>query len=128
VSFPFQADKGLILVRVELSGPEGSLVVRLALDTGATSTLIRTSVIVALGYNPASATDLIEVTTATGIEYAPRVIIDELGALGTVKRAFPVLSHPLPPSAPIDGLLGHDFFRRAILALDFTAGKLTLDA
>ena len=40
LSFPFDARRGLIIVRAELFGPSGSIVLRLALDTGATVTMV----------------------------------------------------------------------------------------
>jgi hypothetical protein len=36
-----------------LWGPSGSAVLRLALDTGATSTVVNVGLVVALGYDPA---------------------------------------------------------------------------
>lgn len=38
MSFPFDPQQGLIIVPVELWGPSGSAILRLALDTGATGT------------------------------------------------------------------------------------------
>jgi hypothetical protein len=40
VSLPFDPQQGLIIVRTELWGPQGSAVLRLALDTGATATVV----------------------------------------------------------------------------------------
>ena len=40
MSFPFDSQQGLIIVHAELWGPSGSAVIRLALDTGATGTLV----------------------------------------------------------------------------------------
>ena len=40
MTFPFNARRGLIIVRAELFGPSGSIVLRLALDTGATATIV----------------------------------------------------------------------------------------
>jgi hypothetical protein len=40
VTFPFDPQQGLIVVPVALWGPTGSVVLRLALDTGATATLV----------------------------------------------------------------------------------------
>ena len=40
MSFSFDPQQGLIIVPVELWGPTGSVVLRLAIDTGATSMVV----------------------------------------------------------------------------------------
>jgi hypothetical protein len=57
VSFAFEASRGLVIVAAELFGPAGSAVLRLALDTGATTTLINAGHFVAVGYEPSLAAD-----------------------------------------------------------------------
>lgn len=126
MSFPFDAQQGLIIVRAELWGPAGSLVLRLALDTGATGTVVNIGMLVTIGYDPALVPDRIQVTTGSGIEFVPRVTLDKMMALGQERTNFPVLGHTLPPSAGIDGLLGLDFFRGQSLTLDFRTGQVTL--
>jgi predicted aspartyl protease len=64
-----------------------------ALDTGATSTLVNVAMLVAIGYDPALAEDRVQVTTGSGIELAPRVVIQKVTALGQERLAFPVLAH-----------------------------------
>ena len=53
MTYTFDPTQGLIIVPVRLFGPTGNMIVRLALDTGATSTLINSEIIVLLGYDPA---------------------------------------------------------------------------
>jgi hypothetical protein len=48
----FNPRVGLVIVRAEVFGPTGSIVLRLALDTGATSTLISVGPLAAVGYDP----------------------------------------------------------------------------
>ncbi|MGZ8427309.1 MAG: aspartyl protease family protein [Candidatus Binatia bacterium] len=98
----------------------------MALDTGATGTLVNMGMLVAIGYDPALAPDRIQITTGSGVEFAPRVTLDKMTALGQERTDFPVLGHTLPPSAGIDGLLGLDFFRGQIVTLDFRTGQVTL--
>ena len=126
MSFPFDPAQGLIVVSVEIWGPSGSVVLRLALDTGATGTVINTATLVAVGYDPALASERIQVTTGSGVEFAPRLLLDKVVALGREHREFPVLCHTLPPSAGVDGLLGLDFFRGERLTVDFRTGRLIL--
>lgn len=126
MSAPFDAQSGLVIVCVAVEGPSGSAVLRLALDTGATGTLINVGMLVALGYDPALALVRIQVTTGSGVEFVPRIVLQKIVALGQERMQFPVLGHTLPPSAGIDGLLGLDFVRGQTLTLDFRTGTLTL--
>jgi hypothetical protein len=82
VSFSFDPEQGLVLVRAEMWGPDGSAVLRLALDTGATGTLVNVAMLVAIGYDPALASDRLQVTTGSGVEFVPRVVLDRVAALG----------------------------------------------
>ena len=52
MSFSFNARRGLLLVRSELFGPSGSIVLGLALDTGATSTMVNVGPLITVGYDP----------------------------------------------------------------------------
>ena len=126
MSFPFDPQQGLIIVLAELWGPSGSAVLRLALDTGATGTLVNTGMLVALGYDPALMPDRVQITTGSGVEFVPRVLLDRIMVLGEESAEFPVLGHTLPPSAGIDGLLGLDFFRGRSLTIDFRVGQVVL--
>ena len=85
-------------------------VLRLGLDTGATSTVVNVAMLAAIGCDPARAADRAEVTTGIGVEFASRIELKRLTALGQERFGFPVLGHTLPPSAGVDGLLGLDFF------------------
>jgi hypothetical protein len=72
MSLSFDPRQGLIVVRAELWGPTGSAILQLALDTGATGTLVSVGMLVAVGYDPALAPDRFQVTTGSGIEFVPR--------------------------------------------------------
>jgi predicted aspartyl protease len=122
----FNPDEGLIIVPAELFGPAGSAVLRLALDTGATSTVINVAVLVAIGCDPAVAQERVQVTTGSGVEYAARIDLEKLVALGCEVPAFTVLAQTLPPSAGVDGLLGLDFLRGRRLTIDLQAGVVTV--
>lgn len=96
----------------------------MALDTGATRTLVNSSLLVGVGYDLALAEDRIEVTTGSGVEYAAKVALSKVTALGMKRYELPALAHTLPPSAGVDGLLGIDFFAGRTLAIDFAVGEL----
>ena len=126
MTLPFDPQQGLIVVPAELWGPTGSVVLRLALDTGATATLVNIAMLVGVGYDPALAPTRVQVTTGSGVEYVPRVMLSRIRALGQERVDFGVLGHTLPPSAGVDGLLGLDFFRGQSMTIDFRAGRVTL--
>ncbi len=119
MSFPFNAQHGLIVIEAELEGPTGSIVLRLALDTGATDTLLNAAALVTAGYDLALAPSRVQVTTGSGVAYVPRLPVSRLKALGQERTGFLVLGHTLPPSAGVDGVLGLDFLRGLTLTVDF---------
>ena len=123
----FNPQHGLIVVRVLVTGAEGAKTIRLALDTGATSTLINTAILVNLGYDPVAPTRRIQMTTGSGVEFVPVLTVSRLAALGEEQLNFHVVAHTLPPSASVDGLLGLDFLRDRDLTISFRRGIITLD-
>lgn len=122
----FDPQQGLIIVPAELWGPSGSVILRLALDTGATTTLVNIAMLVGVGYDPALAPTRVQVTTGSGVEYAPRVTLSRIRALEQERVDFDVLGHTLPPSAGVDGLLGLDFCRGRSVTIDFRVGRVSL--
>ena len=126
MTFRFDSNDGLIIVRTQLVGPSSTAIIRLALDTGATRTLVNTRILTTIGYDPGLAEERVEVTTGSRIEYSPLVPVDHITCLGIQRTDMLVLSHTLPPSAGIDGLLGLDFFRSFKLTIDFQNGSIEL--
>jgi hypothetical protein len=126
VSFPFAAKHGPILVEAEITGPSRSLTLTLILDTGATTSLFKESVLLALGYDLAYVADRVPMTTGSVVTSVPRVVLTRLTALGQHRFGIPVLAHTLPASVSVSGLLGLDFLRDHVLTIDFRAGQITL--
>ena len=126
MNFGFNSRQGPIVVEASLSGPMGQADLRLILDTGATTTLIRPTILMAVGYEPDASADRITVAMGNGVELVPRMTLNRFSALGRHRLAFPVLSHSLPPVAGIDGLLGLDFLRGSVLTVDFLAEQIIL--
>jgi len=127
LSYPFDFAEGLIVVAARLHGPRGEMVVRLALDTGPTASLINTDLLASLGYEPALDSPHINITTGSAVVTVTETILDQIDTLGKTVHDFQVVSHTLPETAGVDGLLGLDFFRGSRLVLDFRTGRLTLD-
>ena len=126
MSTSFDSNQGLIIVSARIEGQTGHTYARLALDTGATSTVVRTAKLVYIGYDPAVAPERVQVTTGSGVEFVPRLAVDRIEALGKVRTHFPLICHTLPPTALVDGVLGLDFLRGQRLTLDFRKGRITL--
>lgn len=127
MSLNFNPKEGLIVVPTRLFGPSGDTIVHLALDTGATGSLINWDVAILIGYDPAVAQNRVQVTTGSGVEFAPRIEIIKIEALERVRENFPIICHTLPPSANVDGLLGLDFFRDTYLSIDLVSGSVNVE-
>ncbi len=78
MNLPFDPQSGLIVVPTRMFGPTGDTVVQLALDTGATKSLVNWDVVVLLGYDPAIASERIQMTTGSGVEFVPRIFVEEI--------------------------------------------------
>jgi predicted aspartyl protease len=126
MSHPFNPKQGSIVVDAEATGPHRSMTLRMILDTGATTTVIRDSVLSALGYDLPQVTDRVQLTTGGAVQTVPRVVLTRLTALGQHRFGFRVLAHALPTVPMISGLLGLDFLRDQTLAIDFRSGLITL--
>ena len=125
MSYRFDPKAGLILVQTKLYGPRGDTVVNLALDTGATWTLISWETAVLVGYDPASIQQRTPITTGSGVEYCPKLNLQRVEALAKKVRNLEVLCHTLPPTSRVDGLLGLNFLRRFDVRLNFKRGYIT---
>ena len=127
MSLSFDPHVGLIVVPAKLWGPAGDTIVRLALDTGATGSVVNADAIVLIGYDPTIVSARIRMTTGSGVEFVARITTEKIEALGRERQDFPILCHTLPPSATVDGVLGLDFFRGWRLIVDFRAGIVTVE-
>jgi predicted aspartyl protease len=123
---PFNPQHGLIVIYVTLFNADKNRTVRLALDTGASSTLVSKEVLIALGYDLDVLPKTASFTTGSQVESAPRVTVDRVEALEQECQNLSVIAHTLPPSASIDGVLGLDFLRGYDLHINFKTGEITL--
>jgi hypothetical protein len=108
-------------------GTERSDRVQLALDTGATKTLINWKPIAFIGYDPAGVGTRVEVTRGSGIEFVPEVRVQQIQALVHDRFEFP---HPLSHlAAECDG--GWSAWARlhacAPLTVDFRTATVALE-
>ncbi len=122
----FDPEDNLVFIRAKIFGPEGRSSLLLALDTGASATLISQKQLQRIGYDLTANSELVQMTTGSKVEFVPRISIIQFLSLGQQRIDFSVIAHDLPPSAGIDGLLGLDFFRGLNLNIDFRNGLITL--
>ena len=122
----FDPRQPLVIVRAHIWGPPNDAVVRLALDTGATSTLINETVIRYIGYDPSRGVRNVWITTGSGLESATVLRVSKIAALGRRCRGFSLICYSLPSTTAVDGLLGLDFFRNRHLSIDFRSGRIRL--
>jgi predicted aspartyl protease len=126
LKYQFDPKAGIILVKTKLYGPRGDAIVNLALDTGATWTLVSWEAAVLVGYDPAKIQQRTAITTGSGIEYCPKLNFLSIEALGKSAKGLEVLCHTLPPTSRVDGLLGLNFLRRFNVSLNFKPGYITV--
>ena len=124
--YPLLLEAGLLLIYARLSGSKGSRLVRLALDTGATTTMIPPKAALAIGSNPTRATVLRETLTASGKELIPVIVVPRIQVFEKTLLRVSVACHELPSESPIDGLLGLDILTRLKAVLDLSRSSITV--
>ena len=91
---------------------------RLAVDSGATTTMIPPKAALAIGVHPERSTGYRETITASGKELIPLIVLPQLKVFEKTLRRLSVVCHELPSESPIDGLLGLDVLVRLRAVLD----------
>jgi len=117
--FSLDPNKSLIPVEVLLEGPKGRLLVHMALDTGATYTIVPVGTLRAIGYDPTASAARVEFIAAGSVERKPVITVRAAQAFGVRIPRLPVVCHDLPPQSPVRGLLGLNFLKHLSLHLDF---------
>lgn len=126
MKFSFKADYGLVYVRVEVSRDDREAILNLALDTGASATIVSAKKLAEVGYYLDKPEDEIYITTGNGLIFVPKITIEKLTALGKEKDDFQIIAHDFPPTSTVDGVLGLDFLRGNVLTVDFVKGEIEL--
>jgi predicted aspartyl protease len=123
----FDSRQGLILVKVKITGKTRTEEAIFALDTGATKTVINSDLLHRIGYTEKDYSESLFITTGSGKEKTHILKVKEFEAFGMVKQNFKVLSHQLPITTFVEGLIGLDFLRKATLNIDFRKGTICLE-
>jgi hypothetical protein len=126
IPFEITPDTNLITIIADVSGYE----VRLALDTGASDTVIDLTALMIAGYRLSDVTHEEELETAKGIIKAHVFQVDELNALGLTKTNFPICSYDFLANnilTDIDGVLGLDFIMGKKICIDLAKFEITIN-
>lgn len=125
---PWNLWRRLIIVRAVITGPTGEFNAQMAVDTGASATLVEERVLRSIGYVPSESDDQVEVVDARGVKSSGRLTVSHIAALGVEWQNYLVVYDTLPAELGIDGLLGLNFFLRRKLIVDFDAETITVES
>lgn len=124
----FNSSDESIVLHLQVGGvePDTFRNVTVALDTGATITIIPSQVVIALGYDLLNPKERVQLLTASGTAFARCITVRKLTAIGETIENIDVLCHDLPRNSPIKGLLGLNFLRHFDLNVSFSTGTIEL--
>ena len=115
-----------IYLRLKVGGINADTIrdILVALDTGASTTMIPTKVAADLGYDLSNPNE--QIITASGIVLANRITVHKLTAIGETVENVDVVCHDLPEGSIIEGLLGLNFLRHFDVNISFSTGTIKL--
>lgn len=116
----------LLITKAAITGPQGTKVLRLLIDTGSSYTVIPVEALESIGCSPAVSQEHVRLVTGSGTIIAPFVTVRRVQALGEQRADWKVAAHTLPLGLPIDGLLGMDFLCDVRARIDLAAGSLEI--
>lgn len=108
---------------------EGRIIetIKMALDTGATFTMIPWRLAESLGLKPEITEERTEIITASGTELVPIVTLPIMRVLGKEARNIKTALHDLPERGYVDGLLGLSFLKNFDIRLNFKKGTIAIE-
>ena len=124
-NFKLEDDESLITVDCHFANDDYSL----ALDTGASNTVIDLNILLSAGYQIEDAVRIVEIETAGGIVEAYIFQVVEINALGITRRYFEVSSYHFfdgDAFSEIQGILGLDFFKGYKFCIDMVDSEITI--
>jgi len=96
--------------------------VKMALDTGASISMIPWKVAAVLELHPELSKEKIDITTASGVITVPLVTLDSMAVSHNEVINVSTLVHNLPPKSFVDGLLGASFLNKFELCINYMQG------
>ena len=124
---PIDLSNNIIILDALLKGPSGGKIIKMILDTGASTTTIPYEAALAIGIDPTRSKRKIEILTASAREFAPLLILPSFSLLGFTLKNVSVLCLDLPAGmADFHGLLGLNILKEFDLFLGFRSKFLEL--
>jgi len=114
----------LLITKAAVSGPAGTKVLNLLVDTGSTYTIAALEVLEAIGCSPVGSKEHARIVTGSGHVVAPLVKVPRLQCLGYKIQGFKIVARTLPPESAVDGLLGMDFLQKCKAIINTGAGTV----
>jgi len=114
----------LLITKAAVSGPAGTKVLNLLVDTGSTYTIAALEALEAIGCSPADRREHVRIVTGSGYIVAPLVKVPRFQCLGDQIQGFKIVAHTLPPESAVDGLLGMDFLQKCKAIINTGAGTV----
>jgi predicted aspartyl protease len=124
----FETDANLILVTATIAGPRGEAELRLAIDTGATETIIVPGVIEELGYSARDAEVMTHACSTLGSDDGYLLRVVRFATLGFAMADFPIHVFELADHEPFDGLVGLSFLRWFNYQVRSDEGRILVDS
>lgn len=118
--FKLNPKQSIIICHGEIVGSRVELSLKMALDTGATYTMIPTEAAVAIGCDPLRPQRKIEIIMGSSIEYVPLITVPKFRAFGIEIKNMEVICHNLPIPSPVEALLGLNFLKSAKVIINFS--------
>jgi aspartyl protease family protein len=125
-SYTLTRTGNLLVARAAVTGPAGTKVVNLLVDTGSTFTILPVEVLESIGLSPAASKEHERIATGSGYIIAPKIRVRSFNTLGKKFSRFLVIAHTLPFGGPVDGLLGMDILFRIKARIAVAAGKIEI--
>ena len=102
---PFEPRAGLVIIPLKIFGPANSMVVRFAVDTGATESVLKRNVALLLGYGLGTHREKTLLTATSSKSSIVEIVTQRIEALGEVREGFPMLCSTFPRGIDVDGFL-----------------------
>ena len=118
-------DALVVTVKCEIDGDNYAL----ALDTGASNTIIDLAALIILGYEIKDAVRTVEFETAKGELTAQVFVVKEITALGITRRNMEICSYDFFNNnifSDMHGVLGLDFIRDCKVCIDMVDQEITV--
>lgn len=127
IHISFDPHENLIYLLGKIDGTKGSRMAYMALDTGATKTLVSADIIEALGYQ-ASTENRVRLIMGGGPNYAAQVEVQKIVVAEQIVENLTVTCYNLPQECGLDGLLGLNFLRHFDTEINYSNSTLVLKA